>query len=437
MPQFQDQLEEKLNRLHRDVATLFEVAGLRRDQAQLAAGAGTPPPRVLGFTLLGLDGRFVIDLVNPATATGPFTNLVQSGVAKSVAHAKRLRGPAARNLNSGAQLDRGTPQAVFHQLQSSTTSDFDVVGDVQSYGPEAKTHWVIEDPNSTRYWRVRSKYQSSEYNEWLYYEDPSVCGVRAIWAGVVRNKATSSLNQAYSRNGGSPLTQLGVTTEIDVAAAVWKSGDGFVGTPRDVSYNSGFVDPGILGTYYIYARDPKLAGGTVTFIATLNVEDINSYDDVMYFGKITTVGGGGGTGSGGGAGPCVIEGVMVTRPDGSEAVAETFRKGDQVRNTEGGVDTLTADPEITGNVPCFRFTLANGLVLKGCSSRHSLLFADGGMDFAFDLRVGDVLWTRLGPSAITAKEFIGHRTVYKFHLDNVRTYITDGVGSHNVNGSLK
>ena len=120
-------------------------------------------------------------------------------------------------------------------------------------------------------------------------------------AGAFRNNPISTI---ASLTGANPLSQVGVTTAIAVAANTQQYGDG------TVSYNSGSVDPGSLGLWYVYADDPNFAGGAVTYVATNSLAVLNAGNGRVSFGKITTVGGGGGAGSGGGGG-CPLSGAPV------------------------------------------------------------------------------------------------------------------------------
>jgi hypothetical protein len=414
----------------RDMEELFKLVGRERGAGVPVGNIGAPPLATWSVTVV--DGKIVVDIVNPASLgkvdAGGSSNAAQF---KSIKHMKRVQGretdprPALRTIAQG--------NAVQHEIQSSLDLNFDSTSALKTYGPSADTHWVIDGVvNERRYWRFRSKFPTSDYNAWQMWQDPSACGATLLDSGLVRNSSLAFVATAYTPTGANPLTQSGVTTAINVAASTWKGG-----TNVTVDYGSGSVDPGSFGTYYVYARDPHKAGGAVTYIATTLVQDVTTYDDVIYFGVITTSGGGGGTGLGGGGGPCVVAGVLIELPDGTEKPAEEFRRGDEVRNISGGIDTLTQDPEIAGAVPCFEFTFENGIVLRGCSSRHTLQFDGGGFEFAFDLHEGDRLRTRTGPSVITLKRYIGDFTVYKFHLDNDKTYWTDKVASHNVSGDTK
>lgn len=112
---------------------------------------------------------------------------------------------------------------------------------------------------------------------------------------LVNTKRLTAVNSSYTPTT-SVLAQSGATTTINIGASTQQFPDG------SVSYNSGSVNPGALGTYYIYADDPLYAGGAVVYVATTTNYTVTANDGRLYFGKITTTGGGGATGAGGGNG---------------------------------------------------------------------------------------------------------------------------------------
>lgn len=112
-------------------------------------------------------------------------------------------------------------------------------------------------------------------------------------AGSSKNNA---LNVSSFFTGGNPLTQSGTSTLILVAGSSRQFGDGVR------SYNSGSVDPGVLGGWTVIGSDPTFAGGTIPYQATQTNNAISSADGNLNFGSITTAGGGGGSGAGGGSG---------------------------------------------------------------------------------------------------------------------------------------
>jgi hypothetical protein len=133
--------------------------------------------------------------------------------------------------------------------------------------------------------------------------------------GIQRLLSTRQNNptnvQSYF-TGANPLTQSGSSSTILVSSFTIQYGFG------QVSYNSGSANPGTLGTWLVYTRDPKFTGGAVTYfaVASTSTFTLTSFDDVVFVGTVTTVGGGGGTGSGGGGGGCFTGNVKVRVPGG-------------------------------------------------------------------------------------------------------------------------
>lgn len=386
--------------------------GLQSRGLDLGGGTSSRAPLLAVLAVVGVDGHYLVTITNPTDAKS-----AMSAQAKQIATASKI----AFQGQYGSIL-----ATTIHEVQYANDLNFNADSGLKTLGgaPSTKTSYDITAPNEQRYWRLRSRFPGSGWTDWQILQDTATCGAALVGSGLLRDSSLSMVATAYNGIGANPLTQSGTTTQINAAASSWSSGTG-----SQLNYNSGSVDPGSYGTFYVYANDPRKQGGSVTYIAATNGNALTADDSVVYFGKITTSAGGGGTGGGGGS--CNIAGVMIEKPDGSEAAAETFRKGDEVRNISGGIDRLVSDPEVAGNVPCFRITCENGVAHKGCSSSHSIQYDGGGFEFAFDLHVGDRIRTKLGPSAIATKEFIGSRTVYKFHLDNDTTFWADRIASHN------
>jgi hypothetical protein len=133
--------------------------------------------------------------------------------------------------------------------------------------------------------------------------------------GIQRLASTKQNNptnvQSYF-TGGNPLSQSGTSTTILVSSFTIQYGFG------QVSYNSGSVNPGSLGTWTVYTRDPKFTGGAVTYFAVASTSQatLTSFDDVVCVGTITLSGGGGGLGDGGGGGACFSGNVKIRTPRG-------------------------------------------------------------------------------------------------------------------------
>lgn len=386
------------------------------------------PPRAGTWTVSGVDGHFNIDIV-PAQQYLHASTFQPRTVQQ---FRRQFRRPglssAANDLSFETRPDRAFPggfvRPIYHQLQASVDLNWDANSGVLTYGPDQKTHYVITGhPNESRYWRFRSKYANSDYNDWTYWIDPTLCGVVQVYSGLAR---TAAIARVYSSNTptAQPLTQNGTSTRINVASTTWKEGS------LVITYNSGFVDPGSYGTFFVYVDDPTRAGGTVTYVADTSNPDVTASDGRIYFGKIVTSSGGGGTGSGGGSGPCTVRGTMITMADGSEKPVEQLRRGDKLMAIDGGAEELLR-VELEPDMPCFEVTTENGYLVR-CSAQHTLQYAGGGFDHASIFSAGDMVNTRHGPSRVARKLFLGHATVYKLHLARTHTYWAGGIGSHNV-----
>jgi len=372
-----------------------------QDDPTTAVQAKAPPPPA-SFTVNGVDGKFEIQITLPQDVQQSTVTLYQASFGSDM---NRLRAP------------------ILHQIQSATSVLFDAASKVTTYGPTPETSLSITNPNVTLFWRLRSSYDGVNWNAWQVFISPAVCGPIGVNSGLMRSGSISIANTATTPSGASPLSQQGTTTQINVAASLWKAGN------QTINYNSGSVNPGSYGKFYVYADDLTRAGGPVIFVATSNVSDITAADARVYFGVITTAAGGGGTGSGGGGGSCCIGSVLVEMADGPKRRQDSLRAGERVAGPDGPDEI--ASIELVANQPCFRLELDNGLVYQGCSASHSLKRHAAGWETAFEIQVGDILETRNGPGTVKKKIFIGNHTVYKMVLARNRVFVGDGLTNHN------
>lgn len=137
------------------------------------------------------------------------------------------------------------------------------------------------------YWRVRAKYQDSDFSGYVNFGAPTLVH------GVPDTVTTAGTFTSTV----SPLTQSGVSTTINIASRTLQ-----IGATQIPAYNSGSVNPGSFGTWYIYGDDPDLTGGAITYFATATPSVTVANKGRVYFGEITTVSGGGAIGFGGGTG---------------------------------------------------------------------------------------------------------------------------------------
>lgn len=139
---------------------------------------------------------------------------------------------------------------------------------------------------------------------------PAQSGTVTSNAGFNSNSQLAStfhnnpVNVAFTPTATTGLSNNGSSTAITVSAGTNQF------APAGISYNSGSVDPGSFGTWYVFADDPQFLGGTVTYQFSSTPPNQTAAEGRLPFGKITTLngtpktGGGytGGTTTGGGGG---------------------------------------------------------------------------------------------------------------------------------------
>lgn len=126
---------------------------------------------------------------------------------------------------------------------------------------------------------------------------PLTGGKRAAQALDSNNQLASSFNNNPSNVTNLPtsstsLSNDGISHVIVIATETRQFGSG----PK--TYQGGTVDPGIFGTFFIYADDPKFLGGIVSYHFTTDPTVLTAADGRLRFGKITTLGGSANTGGG-------------------------------------------------------------------------------------------------------------------------------------------
>ncbi|TAN23905.1 MAG: hypothetical protein EPN33_03560 [Acidobacteria bacterium] len=110
-----------------------------------SGGAAAPAPPPAHWLITANQGHFVIQITTPANATAP----------------------------------------VQHQIRSALNQSFNLQASVNIYtlGYGECTRDIV-DPNETRYWQLRSRYQGSSWNAWAAYA--TSYGVVALNAGALR-----------------------------------------------------------------------------------------------------------------------------------------------------------------------------------------------------------------------------------------------------------
>ncbi len=321
LAQWSDQLEQRLQSLEQQVGGV--PAGFVDDPSQV--NQGVVPPPAASFSVTGIDGKFIVLVSNPET-------VIPQSVLQS-----RLRFQAGTNL-------RGT--AILHNLQSATDLNFNQSSNLKDYGTSSQLLWTDQDPNVTRFFRLRSSFDGVTWNAWQIFSSTITCGPEGVWSGILRSAALTQVN-ASATPTTKPLTAAtGVAPNnatISIAAfQVQYPNSVSPATNGLVSYNSGAVT-GLLDStmYFVYCLDPKYAGGAQTYLATTDQTLITSQDYLVYLGNITTPahGGGGTSGGGGGTGPpggnCFTGNTLVITRDGLKPIAAVIAKQDRVLTQRG------------------------------------------------------------------------------------------------------
>ncbi len=222
-------------------------------------------------------------------------------------------------------------------------------------------------------------------------------------------------NNAALANSGLLSYDAGSTATISVPSSTLYSDAG------TVTYNSGTITGCSFGTkYYIYAIDPDLNGGSVTYYATTSFTTIATNSDYVYFGAVTTVNDGGG--GGGSEPPCVA--VDQYLPDaGIAGNAQTGTPLIVLRDDLMGVEKYDVKSVEFSPAECARITTESGIDLV-CSIYTPLTLADGREINVCDgfnelvpvLDNGQFRWEK-----IAQIKNVGTREVAHIHCDS-RTY---------------
>lgn len=232
----------------------------------------------------------------------------------------------ANNINprpldalNGPIVDKdGNPTLFFRRLLQDLTTRADKtatnLGQIQSVAPiVGRTEGIATTvQNISAVGNLASLANVNNTNTDLLTDgtgSPLTGGKRGAIALDTNNRLANSFraNPVNVSNTPTSATVLsntgGASTLISVAASTAQFGTG------TISYNSGSVDPGVTGTFFIFADDPTFAGGAVTYQFSTSAPTQTASDSRVNFGKILTsavasTGGGntGGTTPGGGGG---------------------------------------------------------------------------------------------------------------------------------------
>lgn len=342
------------------------------------------PPPLAGMIVEGLDGHFQVQITPPESATG----------------------------------------TMFHEVKSSTTIPFVASQDVISHGVSPEGHLDIILPNSTRYFQLRSRYSTSDFNQPQPTTD-------AIFSGVLSSRSIPPGFTKYeTSNVGPILTQQDTSAVILVAPNVMQMGD------ETVSYDGGTItvdsagNPLTYTTYYVYADDLGKDGGAVIYQATTDIGEATGSDARVRFGTITLLASGGGIGYGFGYARGSLVGTLVTMFNGSAKLIQDVVIGDTLKGADAAVaEVVTETPVALDAVPCFAFGTQNSKSMTA-SADQNLQSGPGVMTRADQAVLQDSINTADGQEYITSKTYAGSLTVYRLRLSGSKFYLANGVWVH-------
>lgn len=136
-------LYQALTALANHADALEKAVGVQVTGGKSSALLGAPP--MASWTITAANGHFVVQITNPDSAAA----------------------------------------AIQHQIRASVSSAFDAASGVATYtlGLGETTRDVV-DPNASKYWQIRSRYQGSSWTGWRTYATAS--GVVALNAGPLK-----------------------------------------------------------------------------------------------------------------------------------------------------------------------------------------------------------------------------------------------------------
>lgn len=316
----------------------------------------------------------------------------------------------------------GVTGTLLHEIKSSLTIPIISSNSIITYGPAPDVLGEVLVANETRFFQIRSRYQTSDFNQ------PQVFG--PIFSGALGSAGLSPKNIISTFATPNPIIVQPFTTatiQINASTVVF-------GTSLIVNYDQGLLltdlngAPLGYGTYYVYAADPTFAGGAVDYKATRDISDVTASDDNVFFGAVTLRSIGGGLvfapgWAGGGAG-----GTLVTLSDGvTTRIIENLVAGDLILGVESGVpEAVVINPVAVPNVPCFTVTTSSGRSVT-VSSDFKLQSGAGGQVAVADIVPGDFINTVDGQVQVTAKAFANLQQVWRLVLSRHGYYSGGGI----------
>lgn len=237
------------------------------------------PPQAQ-FQVVGIDGKFKWFIVNP-----------QDRQPQSVA---LMRAAIANGMNLQAQ-------PIYHNVQSALDTNFNLSSSITDYGITPDLYGESQDPNVTRFFRIRSSFDQQNWNDWQLFQDPALCGPVGVASGFERSTSVAPRSVVNTNNATVDSVDAGANATIRIygSGGVGSSYTRFDGQGNQITT----AGASILGAAYT----TQFAIVLNTLLVHLAFPTATQYlktiaDAFFYIATMTTVGAGGGGGSTGGGG---------------------------------------------------------------------------------------------------------------------------------------
>lgn len=238
----------------------------------------TPPAAT--FTVLGLDGKFQITVTLP-----------QNTMAPSVAMRRQLIAEDQNSLLA----------PMVHQVQSATSVKFDATSATTTYDLGANLTFEVQDPNQTKFWRLRSSFDGQAWNAWQIFISAAVCGPVAVQSGFERSTSVAPRSVLNTNNATVNSVDAGASATIRIfgGGGVGSSYTRFDGQGNQITTAGASILGAAYTTQYAVVLNQLLVHLAFP-TATQYLQTIA--DAYFYIATMTTVAAGGGGGSTGGGG---------------------------------------------------------------------------------------------------------------------------------------
>jgi hypothetical protein len=238
----------------------------------------TPPAATL--TVLGLDGKFQITVTLPQNTPAP-----------SVAMRRLLIAEDQNSLLA----------PMVHQLQSATSVKFDATSATTTYDLGANLTFEVQDPNQTKFWRLRSSFDGQAWNAWQIFISAAVCGPVAVQSGFERSTSVAPRSVLNTNNATADSADAGSNATIRIfgPGGLGSSYTRFDGQGNQITTAGASILGAAYTTQYAIVLNSLLTHLAFP-TATQYLQTIA--DAFFYIATITTVASGGTGGSSGGGG---------------------------------------------------------------------------------------------------------------------------------------